>query len=72
MLDGHSNKLASGSVDTDFQGFIGLIHSSGSFPLVSQYGFQITPGVNFIHILRADLAYKSFSCSFVYLQAALV
>ena len=46
MLDAHSDKLASGSVDTDFQGFIGLIHSSGSFPLVSQFGFQIAAGSN--------------------------
>ncbi len=51
ILDAHSDKLAKGSVDTDFQGFSGLIHSSDSFPLVSKYGFQIRPGVNFINIL---------------------
>ncbi len=46
VLDAHSDKLASGSVDADFQGFTGLIHSSDSFPLVSEYGFQISPGSN--------------------------
>ena len=46
ILDAHSDKLASGSVDGDFQGFTGLIHSSESFPLVSEYGFQIRPGSN--------------------------
>ncbi len=53
MLDAHSDKLASGSVDTDFQGFIGLIHNSGSFPLVSQFGFQISPGSNNMVALSA-------------------
>ena len=44
VLDGHSDKLESGSVDEDFQGFMGFIGSSDSFPLMSQEGFEILSG----------------------------
>jgi hypothetical protein len=49
VVDAHYDLLAQGSADNDFGGFTGLIHESGSFPLVRQHGFQIVPGhSNFI------------------------
>jgi len=56
MLDGHYDLIEDGSMDSDFWGFTGLIHESGSYPLVSQNGFQIMPGVHFFNILRAPFA----------------
>ena len=53
VLDAHSNILASGSVVTDFQGFVGLIHNRDSFPMVSKLGFQIRPGSNNLVALSA-------------------
>ena len=44
MLDAHSDRLASGSVDQDFQGFLALVHDRGTYPLVGVTGFQIRPG----------------------------
>ena len=53
MLDAHSDIFATGTSDTDFQGFTGLIDSSGSYPLISQNGFQIRSGHNNIVALSA-------------------
>ncbi len=50
MLDAHNDLMAGGSVETDFEGFTGLIDSSGSYPMLSQKGFQIKPGVKFNNI----------------------
>ncbi len=44
MLDAHSNLFAPGSVDTNFDGFMGLISSPSSFPLLIQQGFEIRAG----------------------------
>ena len=44
MLDAHSDILATGSTDKDFQGFSGLIDNSDSYPLILQNGFQIQTG----------------------------
>ena len=46
MLDAHYDLVEDGSVDSDFWGFTGLIHESGSYPLISQNGFLIRPGHN--------------------------
>ncbi len=46
MLDAHNDLISVGSVDTDFEGFTGLIDSSGSYPMLMQKGFHIKPGVN--------------------------
>jgi len=46
MLDSHSDKLASGSSETDFDGFLALIDSRGSYPLMGQKSFMIKPGKN--------------------------
>jgi len=53
MLDAHSDIFATGSSDTDFQGFTVLIDSSGSYPLISQNGFQIRSGHNNMVALSA-------------------
>jgi hypothetical protein len=53
MLDAHSNIIATGSSESDFQGFTGLIDSSGSYPLMLQNGFQIKAGHNNIVALTA-------------------
>ena len=47
MLDAHNDLMSGGSVETDFEGFAGLIDSSGSFPMLMQKAFQIKPGGNF-------------------------
>jgi hypothetical protein len=44
MLDAHSNLFAPGSVDTNFDGFMGLISPPSSFPLLLQQGFEIRAG----------------------------
>ena len=46
MLDAHSDLFAAGSVDSDYEGFTGLISSSQSFPYTAQEGFVIKPGHN--------------------------
>jgi hypothetical protein len=53
MLDAHYNLLAPVSVDNDFWGFTGLIHSKDSFPLMLQSGFQIRTGQNNLIALSA-------------------
>ena len=44
LLDSHSDVLSEGSVDSDFDGFLGVINPSGSFPFTSYSGFDIRPG----------------------------
>ena len=46
ILDAHSDLFSGGSVGGDTNGFIGLIHPKGSFPLTSAGGFDIRPGHN--------------------------
>ena len=53
MLDTHSNIWSSASVDSDFQGFTGLIDRTGSYPLMLQNGFQIKTGHNNMIALSA-------------------
>jgi hypothetical protein len=40
-LDAHNDLLSDGSVDSDFEGFIGLISDRESFPITSDNGFLI-------------------------------
>jgi len=61
MLDGHYDLIEDGSVDSDFWGFSGLIHESGSYPFMSENVFQIRPGVNFFNILQVPFA-QIFLC----------
>jgi len=44
VIDSHSDLFSAGSLNVDYDSFIGLISPSGSFPLMSQEGFQIKPG----------------------------
>jgi hypothetical protein len=44
MLDAHNDLLADGSVDSDFEGFVGFIGKRDSFPSTIDSGFQIRPG----------------------------
>jgi hypothetical protein len=53
MLDAHSNIWSSASVDSDFEGFTGLIDRVGSYPLMLQNGFQIKTGHNNMIALSA-------------------
>jgi hypothetical protein len=53
MLDAHSNIWSSASVDSDFEGFTGLIDRIGSYPLMLQNGFQIKTGHNNMIALSA-------------------
>ena len=53
ILDGHYDLMAGGSIDSDFLGFTGLVHSSGSFPMVYQHGFQIKTGHNTFIAVKA-------------------
>ena len=46
ILDAHSDLLSAGSVDTDYEGFTGLISSRESFPFTAQELFEIRPGHN--------------------------
>ena len=39
MLDAHSDLFAAGSVDSDYEGFTGLISASHSFPYTAQVRF---------------------------------
>ena len=48
MLDAHSDLFATGSSDSDFTGFTGLIDSGGSYPLVLQNGFQIQGSIQIL------------------------
>ena len=46
MLDAHTDLLAMGSLNSDYDGFMALIGPNGNFPLMSQEGFEIKPGHN--------------------------
>jgi hypothetical protein len=54
MIDAHSDLFAAGSVDTDYDGFLGLINPSGIFPQMVQEGFEIKPGHNNIIALTGS------------------
>ena len=47
MLDAHSDLYSASSVDSDNEGFIGLIHPKGAFPFTMLEGFKIRPGLYF-------------------------
>jgi len=74
MLDAHSDLFAAGSVDSDYEGFSGLISSSQSFPYTAQEGFVIKPGHDNIIALTGteikaedtlrDLSQNSRQCLF--------
>ena len=44
ILDAHMDQFSSTSQPNDFNGFYGLVHPSGSFPIMSLEGFEIKPG----------------------------
>ncbi len=44
MLDSHNDIVASGSVDSDFQGFTAIVTNRDSYPLTRQQGFQLKSG----------------------------
>jgi hypothetical protein len=44
MLDAHTDLFSASSVDSDNEGFIGLIHPKGAFPFTMLEGFKIKPG----------------------------
>ncbi len=44
VLDAHTDLLSAGSVQIDDTGFLGLLQSSGSFPLATLGTFDIKPG----------------------------
>jgi Amiloride-sensitive sodium channel len=44
LLDAHMDQFATASVNTDYDGFMGLINPSGSFPMMAIEGFEIRPG----------------------------
>jgi len=44
VIDSHSDLFSAGSLDVDYDSFMGLISPSGSFPLMNQEGFEIQPG----------------------------
>ena len=44
VLDGHSDLIGGMTVNSDFEGFHGLIDSRGSYPNPKNRGFQILPG----------------------------
>ena len=54
MLDAHTDTFASGSVDSDYKGFTGLIAPSGTFPFTIQESFVILPGHNNIIALSGS------------------
>ena len=53
ILDSHTDLLSPGSVDTNFNGFMGLINPTDSFPSMIQEGFEIKAGYNNIVSLTA-------------------
>ena len=54
ILDSHSDMFSAGSVDSDFDEFMGLISPSDSFPLMNQEAFEIRPGHNNIITLTGS------------------
>ena len=45
VLDSNSNYLSPGSLDSDNQGFLGMIQPTGSFPLSTHGSFELRPGM---------------------------
>jgi len=43
VIDSHSDLFSAGSLDADYDSFMGMISQSGSFPLMNQEGFEIQP-----------------------------
>jgi hypothetical protein len=50
VLDAHSDLVGGLTVDSDFEGFIGLIDNKDSYPRPKARGFQIMPGVNIMKL----------------------
>jgi len=44
MLDAHTDLFFASSVDSDNEGFVALVHPSGSFPFTMLEGFNVQPG----------------------------
>eukprot|EP00095_Tigriopus_kingsejongensis_P010138 maker-scaffold75_size407189-snap-gene-3.16 protein:Tk10138 transcript:maker-scaffold75_size407189-snap-gene-3.16-mRNA-1 annotation:"pickpocket protein 28-like" len=44
ILDAHTNLLSMSSVTEDFQGFLAIVHSKGSYPLSALKNIRIRPG----------------------------
>ena len=44
MLDAHSDLFSASSVGSDNEGFVALVHPSGSFPFTMLDGFKVQPG----------------------------
>ena len=44
MLDAHSDIFSASSVDSDNEGFVGLVHPKEAFPFTMLEGFKIRPG----------------------------
>jgi len=44
ILDAHTDQFITTSQKNDFDGFVGMIHPRGSFPMTSFEGFEIKPG----------------------------
>lgn len=44
ILDAHTDLFSPSSVDSDNEGFVGLIHPHGAFPFTMLEGFKIQPG----------------------------
>ena len=44
LLDAHNDLTAISSIDSDSQGFTGIVTDNKSFPLTYISGFQIKPG----------------------------
>jgi hypothetical protein len=56
ILDAHTDLLDPGSVNSDYNGFVGLVHPAGSFPVMSQGGFEIEPGhVNAVRVTASSV-----------------
>ena len=62
MLDAHSDLFAAGSVDSDYEGFTGLISASHSFPYTAQVRFW-SGAYDYMHMTAgtfgsADVTFK--------------
>ena len=65
LLDSHSDVLSAGSVDSDFDGFLGVINPSGSFPFTSYSGFDIRPGDLTISVVKSTCCFiRSLICRY--------
>ncbi len=56
MLDAHTDLLASGSVDEDFQGFVAYVNAGDKFPLTHQRGIRLRGGhENIVNLKAVDI-----------------